>query len=185
MQAKHADVCSVVLFWTACTRRTHVLSLPYRFEKSDWWRQAGSVKTAKKSHDWYHIVVMWHWIVKKRRRGKQMLSFHRTFFQFTRLHGVAVMQGLIFWNSVVTLLKSARWYVLSGTEFLVAHQLYIGNVMRECKLANQVPTSPVKTLVIRTSWSYRCFEWRSASMMLLESIKNKLKQWLVIEKMGE
>ena len=31
------------------------------------------------------------------------------------------------------------------------------------KLANQVPTSPVKTLVIPTcpmSWSYRCFEWQ-------------------------
>ena len=49
MQAKHADVCSVVLFWTACTRRTHVLSLPSRCEKSDSWRQAGSVKTAKES----------------------------------------------------------------------------------------------------------------------------------------
>ena len=28
LQAKHADVCSGVLFWTACTRRPHVLSLP-------------------------------------------------------------------------------------------------------------------------------------------------------------
>ena len=28
------------------------------------------------------------------------------------------------------------------------------------KLANQVPTSPVKTLVIRMSWSNRCFEWQ-------------------------
>ena len=50
-------------------------------------------------------------------------------FQFTRLHGVAVMQGLTFRDSVVTLFKSTRWYVLSGTGFLVAHQLYIGNVM--------------------------------------------------------
>ena len=49
MQAKHADVCSGVLFWTACTCRTHVLSLPSRCEKSDSWRQSGSVKTAKKS----------------------------------------------------------------------------------------------------------------------------------------
>ena len=28
LQAKHADVCSGVLFWTACTRHPHVLSLP-------------------------------------------------------------------------------------------------------------------------------------------------------------
>ena len=48
MQAKHADVCSGVLFWTACTRRLHVLSLPSCCEKSDSWRQARSVKTAKK-----------------------------------------------------------------------------------------------------------------------------------------
>ena len=48
MQAKHADICSGVLFWTACTRRSHVLSLPSRCEKSDSWRQARSVKTAKK-----------------------------------------------------------------------------------------------------------------------------------------
>ena len=50
LQAKHADVCSGVLFWTACTRRPHVLSLPSSSgcEKSDSWRQAWSVKTAKK-----------------------------------------------------------------------------------------------------------------------------------------
>ena len=49
LQAKHADVCSGVLFWTACTRRPHVLSLPSRCEKSDSWRQSGWVKSAKKS----------------------------------------------------------------------------------------------------------------------------------------
>ena len=50
LQAKHADVCSGVLFWTACTRRPHVLSLPSSSgcEKFDSWRQARSVKTAKK-----------------------------------------------------------------------------------------------------------------------------------------
>ena len=64
------------------------------------------------------------------------------YFQFTRLHSVAVMQGLTFWDSVVTLFKSARWYVLSGTGFLVAHQLYIGNVMRECKIDKSSPHQP-------------------------------------------
>ena len=33
-----------------------------------------------KSHERYHNVVMWHWIVYKWRRSKQRLSFHRTFF---------------------------------------------------------------------------------------------------------
>ena len=107
LQAKHADVCSGVLFWTACTRRPRVLSLPSSSgcEKSDSWRQARSVKTAKKSHERYHNVVMWHWIVYKWRR-------------------------------------SNRWYVLSGTGFLVAHQLYIGNVMRKYKIGKSSPHQP-------------------------------------------
>ena len=89
------------------------------------------------------------------------VEFSSHIFQFTRLHGVAVMQGLTFQDSVVTLFKSVRWYVLSGTGFFVAHQLYIGNVMRKyTKSANQVPISPVKTLVIQMSWSYRWFEWQ-------------------------
>ena len=48
----------------------------------------------------------------------------------------------------------------------------------------QIPNrqmKPVKTLVIPMSWSYRCFEWQGASM-LLEPTTNKLKQWQVIEK---
>ena len=93
-----------------------------------------------KSHERYHNVVMWHWIVYKWRRSKQMLSCHRTFFNY--LDGVAVMQGLTFWDAVVTLLKSARWYVLSGTGFLVAHQLCFGNVMRECKIGKSSPHQP-------------------------------------------
>ena len=60
------------------------------------------------------------------------IEFLSHIFQFNRLHPVAVMQGLTFGDSVVTPFKSARWYVLSGIEFLVAHQLYIGNVMRKC-----------------------------------------------------
>ena len=52
------------------------------------------------------------------------VEFSSHIFQFTRLHCVADMQGLTFQDSVVTLVKSSRWYVLSGTGFLVAHQLY-------------------------------------------------------------
>ena len=88
------------------------------------------------------------------------VEFSSHIFQFTRPLGVAVMQGLTFRDSVVTLVKSTRWYVLSGTGFLVAHQLYIGNVMRKYQIGKSSPTSPLKTLVIPMSWGYRCFEWQ-------------------------
>ena len=145
MQAKHADVCSGVLFWTACTRRPHVLSLPSCCEKSDSWRQARSVKTAivdkttnKKS--WTvpqcgHVTLNCVQMASK----QPNVEFSSHIFQFTRLHGVAVMQGLTFRDSVVTLLK---WYVLSGTGYLVAHQLYIGNVMRKYKIGKSSPHQP-------------------------------------------
>ena len=141
MQAKHADVCSGVLFWTACTRRTHVISLPSSCEKSDSWRQAGSVKTAKKSRTVIqcgHVTLNCVQMASKQAN----VEFSSHIFLFTRLHGVAVMQELTFWDSVVTLFKSARCYVLSGTGFLVAHQLYIGNVMRECKIGKSSPHQP-------------------------------------------
>ena len=113
MQAKHADVCSGVLFWTASTRHPHVLSLPSRCEKSDSWRQSGSVKTAKKSRavpQCGHVTL--NCVQMASKQAKVEFSSH--IFQFTRLHGVAVMQGLTFWDSVVVLfIKSARWYALS------------------------------------------------------------------------
>ena len=178
MQEKHADVCSGVLFWTACTRRPHVLSLPSRCEKSDSWRKTGSVKSAKKSRtvpQCGHVTLNCVQMASK----KAKVEFSSHIFQFTRLHGVAVMQGLTFRDSVVTLFKSARWYVLSGTGFLVAHQL-LEMWCANARLANQVPTSH--------HLSFECLgvivvalNGKSASM-LLESTKNKLKQWLVIEK---
>ena len=70
------------------------------------------------------------------------VEFSSHIFQFTRLHGVADMQGLTFRDSVVTLVKSSRWYVLSGTGFLVAHQLYIGNVMRKYQIGKSSPHQP-------------------------------------------
>ena len=109
--------------------------------KSDSWRQARSVKTAKKS--WTvpqcgHVTLNCVQMVPK----QENVEFSSYIFQFTHLHGVAVMQGLSFRDSVVTLFKSARCYVLSGTGFLVAHQLYIGNVMRECKIGKLSPHQP-------------------------------------------
>ena len=114
LQAKHADVCSGVLFWTACTRRPHVLSLPSCCEKSDSWRQAWSVKTAKKVMNGTTVWSCDTDCVQMASRQPNV-EFSSHIFQFTRLHGVAVMQGLTFRDSVVTLVKSTRWYVLSGT----------------------------------------------------------------------
>ena len=144
LQAKHADVCSGVLFWTVCTRHPHVLSLPSSSgcEKSDSWRQARSVKTAKKK-SWTvpqcgHVTLNCVQMASK----QQNVEFSSHIFHFTRLHGVAVIEGLTFRDSVVTLFKSTRWYVLSGTGFLVAHQLYIGNVMRKYKIGKSNPHQP-------------------------------------------
>ena len=84
---------------------------------------------------------------------QQNVEFSSHIFQFTRLHGVAVIQGLTFRDSVVTLFKSTRWFVLSGTGFLVAHQLYIGNVMRKYNIGKSSPHQPCEN-------TYRYFEWQ-------------------------
>ena len=141
MQAKHAEVCSGVLFWTACTRRPHVPSLPSCCEKSDFWRHARSLKLPKKS--WTlpqcgHVTLNCVQMASK----QPNVEFSSHIFQFTRLHGVAVMQRLTFRDSVVTFFKSTRWYTLSGTGFLVVHQLYIGNVMRKYKIGKSSPHQP-------------------------------------------
>ena len=143
LQAKHADVCSGVLFWTACTRRPHVLSLPSSSgcEKSDSWRQARSVKTAKKSHERYLNVVMWHWIVYKWRRSNKMLSFRCTFFN---LLDFTVSLSYRDWHFKTPWSHSSNQPggTYSGTGFLVAHQLYIGNVMRKYKIGKSSPHQP-------------------------------------------
>ena len=72
---------------------------------------------------------------------QQNVEFSSHIFQFTRLHGVFI-QGLTFRDSVVALLKSTRCYVLSGTGFLVAHQLYIRNVMRKYEIGKSNPHQP-------------------------------------------
>ena len=57
----------------------HVLSQPSHREKFDSRQKAGSIKTAKNHERWYN-VVMWHWIMYKCCRSKQILSFYRNFF---------------------------------------------------------------------------------------------------------
>ena len=186
LQAKHADVCSGVLFWTACTRRPHVLSLPSSSgcEKSDSWRQARSVKTAKKSHERYHNVVMWHWIVYKWRRSNKILSFRRTFFNLL--------------DFTVSLS-----YTDTGTDIprLRGHTLQINQVVRTVRhrISCCAPTihwkcdAQIQNRQIKSPpalWKHLSFQClgvivtlngKSASM-LLEPTKNKLKQWRVIEK---
>ena len=109
------------------------------------------------------------------------VEFSSHIFQFTRLHGVAVMQGLTFRDSVFTLVKSTRWYVLSGTGFLVAHQLYIGNVMRKYQIGKSSPHALWKHLSFQCLGVIVALNGKRASM-ILEPTKNKLKQWRVIEK---
>ena len=183
LHAKHADVCSGVLFWTACTRRPHVLSLPSSSgcEKSDSWRQAPSVKTAKKSHERYHNVVMWHWIVYKWRRSNKMFSFRRTF----------------------SIYSTSRCRCHTGTDIprLRGHALQINQVVRTVRhrISCCAPTihwkcdAQIQNRQIKSPpalWKHLSFQClgvivtlngKSASM-LLESTKNKLKQWRVIEK---
>ena len=104
---------------------------------------------------WWRHVTSLHWggedmwllctgVVMASKQPNVEFSSH--IFQFTRLHSVAVMQGLTFRDSVVTLFKSTRWYVLSGTGFLVAHQLYIGNVMRKYKIGKSSPHQPCENI---------------------------------------
>ena len=76
-------------------------------------------------------------------QSKQWLSFTRAYSNL--LHDVTVMQGLPFQDSLVTLFKSASWYVLSAIELLVARELYIGNVRRECNIGKSRPHQPCET----------------------------------------
>ena len=133
-----------------------------------------------KSHERYHNVVMWHWIVYKWRRSKQMLTFHRTFSIYST--------SRCRWHCETPWSHSSNQpggTYCQAQDFLLHTAYTLEMWCANARLENQVPTSPVKTLVIRMSWSYRCFELRSASMMLLEPTKNKLKQWLVIEEKCE
>ena len=164
LQAK----CSGVLFWTACTRRQHVLSLPSCCEKSDSWRQARSVKTAKKVYERYHSVIMWHWLCTNGIEATKYWVFvaHFPIYSTSRCRchaGTDIPRHRGHTRQINQVVGTVR------NMFLVAHQLYIFYFYflemwcANTKSANQVPTSPVKTLVIPMSWSYRCFEWQEGS----------------------
>ena len=102
MQAKTRWCLSWCFVWTACTRLPYMLSLQSRREKSDSWWQAGSVKTAKKSGtvtECGHVTLNCVQMASKQAK----CEFLSHIFQFTRLHGVTVMQGMALRDSVVTL----------------------------------------------------------------------------------
>ena len=183
LQAKHADVCSGVMFWTACTRRPHVLSLPSSSgcEKSDSWRQARSVKTAKK--------VM---------NGTTMWSCDTELCT----NGVEATKCWVF-VAHFSIYSTSRCRCHTGTDIprLRGHTLQINQVVRTVRhrISCCAPTihwkcdAQIQNRQIKSPsalWKHLSFQClrvivtlngKSASM-LLEPTKNKLKQWRVIEK---
>ena len=134
-----------------------------------------------KSHERYHNEVTWHWIVYKWRRSKQRLSFHRTFFN---LLVFTVSLSCRDWHSETPWSHSSN---RPGGTYCQALDFLLHTNYWKCvaRMQNwQIKSPPAM-------WNHLSFEClgvivvalngKSASM-LLESTKNKLKQWLVIEK---
>ena len=105
------------------------------------------------------------------------VEFSSHIFQFTRLDGVAVMQGLTFRESVVTLFKSTRWYVLSAAPTI--HWKCDAQIQNR-----QIRSPPALWKHLSFQWAIVALNGKSASM-LLEPTKNELKQWRVIKKKCE
>ena len=151
MQAKHADVCSGVLFWTACMRRPHVLSLPSRCEKSDSWRQARSVKTAKKS---WTVPQSGHVTLNCVQMASKCWVFiaHFSIYSTSRCRchaGTDIPRHCGHTLQISQVVRTVRHRISCCATTI--------HVMRECKIGK---SSPMKTLVIPKSWSFRCVEWQ-------------------------
>ena len=134
-----------------------------------------------KSHERYHNVVMWHWIVYKWRRSNKCWVFVAHF----------------------SIYSTSRCRCHTGTDIprLRGHTLQINQVVRTVRhrISCCAPTihwkcdAQIQNRQIKSPpalWkhlSFRCLgvivtlNGKSASM-LLEPTKNKLKQWRVIEK---
>ena len=113
-----------------------------------------------KSHERYHNVVMWHWIVYKWRRSNKMLSFRRTFFNSLDF---TVSLSYRDWHSETPWSHSSNQpggTYCQAQDFLLRTNYTLEMWCANTKSANQVPISPVKILVIPMSWSYRYFEWQ-------------------------
>ena len=117
----------------------------------------GQLKLPKKS--WTvpqcgHVTL----IVYKWRRSNQMLSFHCTFFN---LLDFTVSLSCRDWHSETPWSHSSNQpggTYCQAQDFLLRTNYTLEMWCAKTKSANQVPTSPVKTLVIPMSWSYRWFE---------------------------
>ena len=97
-----------------------------------------------KSHERYHNVVMWHWLVYKWRRSKQMFSFHRTFFNlldFTVSLSCRDCHSETPWSHSSN--QPGGTYCQTR-DFLLRTNYTLEMWCANAKLANQVPTSPVK-----------------------------------------
>ena len=185
MQAKHADVCCGVLFWTAaCTRCLHVLSLPSCCEKSDSWCQARLVKTAKKV---MNGTTMWSY-------DTELCTNHA--------NGVEATKCWVFVTHF-SIYSTSRCRCHAGTDILRlrGHTLQISQVVRTVRhrISCCAPTihwkcdAQIQNRQIKSPpalWKHLSFQClgvivalngKSASM-LLEPTQNKLKQWQVIEK---
>ena len=115
-----------------------------------------------KSHERYHNVVMWHWIVYKWRRSKQRLSFHCT---FVNLLVFTVSLSCRDWHSGTPWSHSSNQpggTYCQALDFLLRTNYTLEMWCANAKLANQVPTNHVKTRVLELSllWMARplaCF----------------------------
>ena len=181
MQAKHADVCSGVLFWTACTRRPHVLSLPSRCHKIRFMTASAVSQNCQK--------VM---------NGTTMWSCDTDLCT----NGVEASKCWVFIVHF-SIYSTSRCRCHAGTVIprLRGHTLQISQVVRTVRhrISCCAPTIHWKCDAQMQNWqiksppalwkhlSFQCLgvivalNGKSATM-LLEPTKNKLKQWLVIEK---
>ena len=177
LQAKHADVCSGVLFWTTRTCRHCHLAVKNPIHDGN----QGKLKLPK-SHERYHNVVTWHWIVFKWRRIKQRLSFLRTFFT---LLVFTVSLSCRDWHSKTPWSHSLNQ---PGGTYCQALDFLLRTNYWKCdaRMQNWQINSPP------AMWKHFSFEClgvivvalngKNASMHAFRVDQNKLKQWLVIEK---
>ena len=182
LQAKHADVCSGVLFWTACKRRPHVLSLPSSSgcEKSDSWRQARSVKTAKKV---MNGTTMWSCDTELCTNGVEATKcFCRTFFNLLDFT-VSLSSGID-----IPRLRGHTLQITLQVVRTVRHRISSCAPTIHWKCDAQIQNRQIKSPpALWKHLSFQCLgvivtlNGKSASM-LLEPTKYKLKQWRVIEK---
>ena len=113
-----------------------------------------------KSHERYHNLVTWHWIVYKWRRSKQRLSFHRTFFN---LLVFTVSLSCRDWHAETPWSHSSNQP--GGTYCQALDFLLRTNYLKcDARMQNwQIKSPPAmwKHLSLECIGSYRrCFEWQ-------------------------